>query len=151
MPAVALGVDVVDKSVMIGKRKEEGMWTRIVLEGFMIGALALLAFAIGNFIGDIRTGRTMCFCVLSISQLVHAFNMRTIKSLLDINIFENVYLIGALILGVFLQWLVVEPNFMNSIFGTVPLNGVQWLVVAILSFVPVLVCEIEKRVGGSED
>lgn len=151
LPAVALGVDVVDKSVMIGKRKEEGMWTRIVLEGFMIGALALLAFAIGNFIGDIRTGRTMCFCVLSISQLVHAFNMRTIKSLLDINIFENVYLIGALILGVFLQWLVVEPNFMNSIFGTVPLNGIQWLVVAILSFVPVLVCEIEKRVGGSED
>ena len=40
---------------------------------------------------------------------------------------------------------------MNSIFGTVPLDGVQWLVVAILSFVPVLVCEIEKRVGGSED
>ena len=146
LPAVALGVDNVDKSIMTGRRKDEGMWTRIVLEGFMIGALALLAFATGNFIGDIRTGRTMCFCVLSISQLVHAFNMRTRKSLLNINIFENIYLIGALILGVLLQWLVVVPKFMNSIFGTISLNAIQWIIVALLSFVPVLVCEMEKRV-----
>ena len=109
-------------------------------------SLALLAFATGNFIGDIRTGRTMCFCVLSISQLVHAFNMRTRKSLLNINIFENIYLIGALILGVLLQWLVVVPKFMNSIFGTISLNAIQWIIVALLSFVPVLVCEMEKRV-----
>lgn len=61
------------------------------------------------------------------------------------NIFDNVYLIGALLLGIFLQWLVVEPEFMNSIFGTSPLRMSQWLWVIGLSLVPLAVCEAEKR------
>lgn len=145
LPAVALGVDTVSENIMTGRRKEEGMWTRIVLEGFMIGALALLAFAIGNFMGDIKTGRTMCFCVLSISQLVHAFNMRTRESLFNINVFDNIYLVGALVVGVFLQWFVVVPDFVNGIFGTVSLDLAKWVVVGGLSVVPVVVCEVEKR------
>lgn len=146
LPAVALGVDTVDKNIMEGRRSEEGMWNRIILEGIMIGSLALLAFAIGKVCyGDLTVGRTMSFCTLSISQLVHAFNMRSRRSLLYVNIFDNVYLIGALILGIFLQWLVVEPEFMNSIFGTSALRMSQWLWVMGLSLVPLAVCEAEKR------
>lgn len=146
LPAVALGVDTVDKNIMEGRRSEEGMWNRIILEGIMIGSLALLAFAIGKVCyGDLTVGRTMSFCTLSISQLVHAFNMRSRRSLLYVNIFDNVYLIGALLLGIFLQWLVVEPEFMNSIFGTSPLRMSQWLWVMGLSLVPLAVCEAEKR------
>ncbi len=146
LPAVALGVDTFDKNIMEGRIREEGMWNRIILEGIMIGSLALLAFAIGKVCyGDLTIGRTMSFCTLSISQLVHAFNMRSRRSLLYVNIFDNVYLIGALLLGVFLQWLVVEPEFMNGIFGTSPLRISQWLWVMGLSLVPLAVCEIEKR------
>ena len=146
LPAVALGVDAVDKNIMEGRRGEEGMWSRIILEGIMIGSLSLLAFAIGKVCyGDLTVGRTMSFCTLSISQLVHAFNMRSRRSLLYVNIFENVYLIGALFLGVFLQWVVVEPEFMNGIFGTSPLRMSQWLLVMGLSLVPLAVCEAEKR------
>lgn len=146
LPAVALGVDTVDKNIMEGRRSEEGMWNRIILEGIMIGSLALLAFAIGKVCyGELTIGRTMSFCTLSISQLVHAFNMRSRRSLLYVNIFDNVYLIGALFLGIFLQWLVVEPEFMNSIFGTSPLRMSQWLWVMGLSLVPLAVCEAEKR------
>lgn len=146
LPAVALGVDTVDKNIMEGRRSEEGMWNRIILEGIMIGSLALLAFAIGKVCyGDLTVGRTMSFCTLSISQLVHAFNMRSRRSLLYVNIFDNVYLIGALLLGIFLQWLVVEPEFMNSIFGTSPLRMSQWLWVMGLSLAPLAVCEAEKR------
>lgn len=146
LPAVALGVDTVDKNIMEGRRKEEGMWSRIVLEGIMIGSLALLAFAVGKVCyGELTIGRTMCFCTLSISQLVHAFNMRSQKSLIYVNLFDNVYIIGAFILGVFLQWLVVEPEFMNSVFGTTGLRLSQWIWVMGLCFVPIVVCEIEKR------
>lgn len=146
LPAVALGVDTVDKNIMQGKRIQNDLWSRIGLEGFMIGALALLAFAIGKVcFGSLIIGRTMCFCTLSISQLIHAFNMRSRKSLINVNLFDNVYLIGALFMGIFLQWLVVEPIFMNSIFGTSGLRISQWLIVMGLCFVPVIVCEIEKR------
>ena len=146
LPAVALGVDTVDKNIMQGKRIQNDLWSRIGLEGFMIGALALLAFAIGKVcFGSLTIGRTMCFCTLSISQLIHAFNMRSSKSLINVNLFDNIYLIGALFMGIFLQWLVVEPIFMNSIFGTSGLRISQWLIVMGLCFVPVIVCEIEKR------
>ncbi len=146
LPAVALGVDTVDKNIMSGRREEKNMWLGIILEGFMIGALALVAFALGKVIfGSQDIGRTMCFCVLSISQLVHAFNMKSRESLIKINVFDNIYLVGALFLGIFLQWLVVEPDVMRKIFGTAPLNALQWLAVMGLSVVPVLVCELEKR------
>ena len=146
LPAVALGVDTVDKNIMSGRREEKNMWLGIILEGFMIGALALIAFALGKVVfGSQDIGRTMCFCVLSISQLVHAFNMKSRESLLRINAFDNIYLVGALLLGIFLQWLVVEPDFMRRIFGTAPLSWSQWLTVMGLSVVPILVCELEKR------
>ncbi|MDO4300010.1 MAG: cation-translocating P-type ATPase [Clostridia bacterium] len=146
LPAVALGVDTVDSNIMNGRRSEKGMWNRIVLEGFMIGTLALLAFAIGKVCcGDLIVGRTMCFCTLSISQLVHAFNMRSRESLININLLDNLYLVGALILGILLQWLVVEPELMNGVFGTVGLEFYQWLTVMGLCIVPVAVCELEKR------
>ncbi len=148
LPAVALGIDAVDKNIMEGRSKNEDMWNRIILEGFMIGTLALLAFAVGKVCyGDLTVGRTMCFCTLSISQLVHAFNMRSRKSLIYINLFDNLYLIGALLLGIFLQWLVVEPGIMNSMFGTTGLRLSQWLWIMGLCFVPIIVCEIEKRIG----
>ena len=48
----------------------------------MIGILALTAFGIGHKYfdnGEIHNiSRTMAFAVLSISQLVHAFNMRDV-------------------------------------------------------------------------
>ena len=61
----------------------------------MIGALSLLAFTIGR---DIRChgtgtepliGRTMAFAVLSLSQVAHAFNMRSEHSIFHIGVFKN--------------------------------------------------------------
>lgn len=149
LPAVALGVDIVDKDIMVGSRKEKDLYGRIILEGIMIGALSLLAFAIGKFMfGRLDIARTLCFSTLSISQLIHSFNMRSEKSVFKIHIFKNIYLVGALILGVFLQYLVVAPEYMNGIFGTYSLNLPQWGIVFALSFVPILVCEIEKKFIG---
>ena len=55
-------------------------WARITMEGFMIGLLSIIAFYIGHVIFDHHNGyltaRTMSFATLSISQLVHAFNLR---------------------------------------------------------------------------
>lgn len=150
-PAIALGVDKCDDDIMSGKNKYESFLTKkgifeIALEGAMIGMLALVAFAIGKVIfKDITIGRTMAFCVLSISQLIHAFNMKSEKSLLCVDILDNPYLIGSLMLGVCLQVLVVSTP-LCSIFGTTPLQGGQWLIVMALSIVPIIIVEMEKRI-----
>ena len=84
-----------------------GLGYRIAYEGFMIGILALTAFGIGHKYfdnGEIHNiSRKMAFAVLSISQLVHAFNMRTDKSIFKIHIFGNKYLCIAFIIGVAMQ------------------------------------------------
>lgn len=152
LPAIALGIDPPDKSLMIGKVKKSktgiftrDRWSRIIVEGMMIGCLSLLAYAIGLVIfKQAIIGSTMAFATLSISQLIHAFNMKTEKSIFSINLFNNIYLVGALIIGTTLQVLVISVPFLSNIFKVVPLNYVQWSVVAILCFMPIVLVELEK-------
>ena len=154
LPAIALGLDPAEKDIMERPPKKEaslfsgGMGSRIAVEGMMIGMLALLAFGIGHiyFDGgkDYITGRTMAFAVLSLSQLVHAFNMRTEHSLTQISLGSNPYLVGAFVVGCLLQAGVIMAEPLAKIFKVCPLTWMEWLVVAGLALVPLPVVELEK-------
>ena len=114
----------------------------------MIGMLALLAFGIGHIYFDggkgYITGRTMAFSVLSLSQLVHAFNMRTEHSLTQISLGSNSFLAGAFIAGCILQAGVIMTEPLAAVFRVCPLNMTEWLIVAGLSLIPLPVVEMEK-------
>ncbi len=152
LPAIALGIDPPDTALMNGRVKKsktgiftKDRWARISIEGMMIGSLALLSYAIGTVVfGKEIIGSTMAFATLSISQLVHAFNLKTEKSIFSINLFNNPYLIGSLIIGIFLQVAVIMVPTLSNIFKVVPLNSIQWLVVLVLCIMPVVIVEIEK-------
>ncbi len=155
LPAIALGLDPENKDIMDGRKGgakgglfTKNTWIRICIEGMMIGSLALLAFAIGNIFFDekdgLSVGRTMSFCVLSLSQLVHAFNMRSEHSIFKEGIFANKYLIYALIMGVILQVGVVMVPPLSIIFKVTPLNSFQWAITAILSLMPIFIVEFDK-------
>jgi Ca2+-transporting ATPase len=161
LPAIALGLDPVEKGIMNGRPPtgrtglfHRKLWQRIFLEGAMIGMLSLIAFAIGitNFdSGDsVTTGRTMAFATLSISQLVHAFNMRSQSSIFRIKIFENRYLVGAFFIGLALQISVISIAPIASTFRVTPLTAEAWLIIALLSLLPIIIVEIEKFIlnGG---
>lgn len=155
LPAIALGLDPSDKDIMERKPESskksmfsDGMGVRIALEGCMIGMLALLAFAVGHVYFDEAEqhiiGRTMAFAVLSISQLVHAFNMRTEHSIFTISIFSNIYLVGAFLIGTILQAGVIMVPALSTIFKVKQLEPIQWGIVALLVFIPIIVVELEK-------
>jgi len=156
LPAIALGLDPADESVM--KRKPysanksffaDGLWQRIGLEGCMIGLLSIIAFGLGNTYfsqdGSHVVAMTMAFATLSISQLVHAFNVRSEKSIFATNIFDNIYLIGAFFAGILLQVSVINIPALSQAFRVTPLESQQWLVVFALSLVPILIIELEKK------
>jgi len=125
------------------------MWFDIFLEGSMIGALAILAFSIGmvffDAAGNFTIGRTMAFSVLGISQLFHAFNMRSKASILNRNFFKNKFLVLALMLGIVLQITIVSVPFIASIFKVCALTPLQWFICAILSILPIPIVEAQKR------
>ena len=152
---MALGVDPVDDEVMTKKPQgknaalfsREG-WHRIVVEGCFIGAISILAFTIGRVFFDVSKtpviGRTMAFAVLSLSELIHAFNVKSKKSIFKTDIFSNMKLVYAFIIGVILQVSVISIPAMSVIFKTAHLSLIQWLVVALLSISPVVIVELEK-------
>ena len=89
----------------------------------------------------------MAFAVMSFSQLVHAFNMRSEHSVFRIGLLSNRKMVGAFLICAALQISVLYVPFLNAAFGTVRLTGAQSRIVAWLSLVPLMVCEIEKYIS----
>ena len=154
LPAIALGLEPIDKNIMNKKPKKSnesffagGLWGSIFVEGMMIGILTLFAFAIGNNKYGIEVGRTMAFFTLSALELIHSINVRSDESIFKIGIFSNIYLVGAFIIGIMLQFLVIAIPGLASIFESVPLNLTQWLYVAIISILPFIIIETQKKIN----
>lgn len=151
LPAIALGLEPPQENIMYEKPVRNtqslftgGLWQRIIIEGAMIGMISLIAFALGNVYYNLTAARTMAFATLSISQLVHVFNMRTEKSIFESNIFGNLYIILAFIICFVLQASVIMIKPLSEIFHVCQLTSTQWLIVIILSLVPIFVVETEK-------
>ena len=157
LPAIALGMEPAEENIMerpprknTGSLFGDGLGSRILLEGVMIGVLALLAFGIGHVYFDqengYAVGRTMAFAVLSLSQLVHAFNMRGEGSLGKLPFCSNKWLLMAFVVGVVLQCVVIMMPPLAGIFQVVLLNGEQWLLTAALALAPLPLVELEKAI-----
>ena len=154
LPAIAIGLEPPEKNIMIRKPVDskkgifaDGLWNKIIVEGIMLGMLTLIAFSIGNKYYGLEVGRTMAFVALGVLELVHSFNIKSEESIFKTEIFKNKFLIGSFLLGVFIQTIVVLiPTFAN-IFNLVPLNKIQWLIVGIISILPIPIMELQKKVN----
>lgn len=76
-----------------------GLWERFIVRGSLIGVCTLLSFMSGRYYGmDLATCRTITMCTLVMSQLLHVFECRSERhSIFEINIFSNIYLLGAVL------------------------------------------------------
>ena len=153
-PAIAIGLEPPEKDIMTRKPVDskkgifaDGLWNKIIIEGIMLGMLTLVAFSIGNKYYGLEVGRTMAFVALGVLELVHSFNIKSDESIFKVGIFENKFLIGSFILGVFIQTIVVlVPTFAN-VFDLVSLNITQWLIVGIISILPIPIMELQKKIN----
>ena len=163
LPAISLGMEPAEKDIM--KKKPipqtkglfaDGLAFRIIVEGFMIGSLALAAFVIGYHFYDLllgRTipyvGRTMAFAVLSLSQLFHSFNMRSEHSLSEVGLLGNPRLVASFFICSFLQVAVISFPPLAIVFQVVPLDIRQWAIVLLLSMAPIVIVEFQKKSNKS--
>ena len=151
LPAIALGLEKPEQNIMDRLPRNpkkslfaDGLWWKIFIEGSMLGILTLLAFSIGNKLYGLEVGRTMAFVSLGMLELVHSLNIKNNESIFKSGFFENKYLIGALLLGTFMQTIVVVIPALANIFSLVPLNLTQWLYTALISIAPLIILEAQK-------
>ncbi len=152
LPAIALGLEEPESDIMNKPPRDskksifaDGLFGKILAEGFMIGMLTILAFAIGNRYYGIEVGRTMAFISLGMLELIHCFNISTEKSIFKSNVFKNKYLIGAFLIGVFLQVIIVFVPSIANVFKLTQLNYIQWIITIIISIMPVFIVEFQKK------
>ena len=147
-PALAMGVDPETDDVMgRGPRKltdriiDTHMWQRIIGVGLVMGLLTLLIYDLtlpGGLVGGLEglatpdsqfaVARTTVFTALVFMQLFNALNSRSDTGSAFTHMFSNAWLWGSVALVAVLQVLVVEVPFLQSAFGTAPLDWIHWAV-----------------------
>ena len=154
LPAIALGMEAVESDVMDRKPKPKdegifahGLGVQVVLQGLMFALLTLIGFVVGeNVTGSPDGGQTMAFMILSLSQIVQAFNMRSDRSLFKTGFFTNRRLNLACLLSVVLVALVLFTP-VSIAFGLITLSPQLYLIGLGLSLVPFVVMELSKAFG----
>ena len=153
-PAIALGLEPAEKGIMQRKPRDakkglfaDGLWSKIILEGIMIGMLTLFAFCLGNNLYGIKVGRTMAFVSLGLLELIHCFNIKSEQSIFKTGIFDNKYLIGSFILGTLIQVIVVVVPFFANVFDLVTLDKMQWIYTIGISILPIPIMELQMKLN----
>ena len=161
LPALALGVENAEEGIMAQPPRDAsaslfagGFAFRLAWQGVMVGALTLAAWFLGWAVlpqGGPGAANTMAFATLTLSQLFHAFDVRSEKaSLFHIGLWSNPSMNKAFLIGLAMQLAVLCLPPLQLVFGTVVLTLPQWGTVLGLALTPVAVCEIVKAVGRSK-
>ena len=153
-PALALGVDKTKEDVMNNppRNPKESIFIKsdkiqLIINGVLIGGITLFAFKLGErlYADSLIHAQTMAFVVLSVSQLFLSLSLRSnTKSAFSLGIFSNKYLVYSILLGIFLQVIIISISFIANIFKVTPLLLYDWIVVILVSLIPFAINEILK-------
>jgi Ca2+-transporting ATPase len=154
LPALALGVDPADPEVMnrAPRDKEESILTsqrqlQILWHGaVMTAAVLVLGYVVAPALGaGPGESRTMLFCALVLTQLLHAFDFRSeTRTVFSPRSLHNRWLVLGLLGSMTLQVLVVYLPGAERIFHTVPLSGSEWVAVVLTALSAIAVMDVAK-------
>ena len=161
LPALALGVENAEEGIMERPPRDAsaslfagGFAFRLAWQGVMVGVLTLVAWLLGWAVlpeGGPGAANTMAFATLTLSQLFHAFDVRSeTASLFHIGLWSNPAMNKAFLVGLAMQLAVLCLPPLQMVFGTVALTLPQWGTVLGLALAPVAVCEAVKAVGRNK-
>ncbi|MGU8606376.1 calcium-transporting P-type ATPase, PMR1-type [Clostridium perfringens] len=153
-PALALVVDKTKEDVMNNppRNPKESIFVKsdkiqLIINGVLIGGITLFAFKLGErlYPDSLIHAQTMAFVVLSVSQLFLSLSLRSnTKSAFSLGLFSNKYLVYSILLGIFLQVIIISISFIANIFKVTPLLLYDWIVVILVSLIPFVINEILK-------
>jgi len=159
LPAISLGLEPHSKEVMKEKPRpmNESILTKpfifnILTDGFVIAVASAICFLVGlgGFDGkNAATASTMAFASICLSRLIHGINCKSDRPVLfSKKLFNNMFVLGALVIGLILLSAVLFIPPVAEIFKVSSLNLTQILTIAGTSLGSLVVIQIIKAIKG---
>ena len=156
LPAIALGLEPHSKKVMDEKPTPmnesiltKDFLTKIGTEGLCIGITTMIGFMIGltGEGGNAVLASTMAFGTLCTARLVHGFNCKSdYPVIFSKRFWNNIYLIGAFLLGLVLITCVMTIPALDEVFKVQTLTFTQLLIVYGLALVNLPIIQLMKKI-----
>ncbi len=151
-PAVALGMEPAERGIMQRKPRSsdahifsDGMGVNLLWQGAAIAVLTLISYVIGAQTSP-AAGTTMAFLTLSVCEMLHAWNMRSLRDSVFNMEHRNPMLLGSVLLSFVLTAAVLLIPALRGIFSLEALSGMQYLWGILLAAAIVPIVEIVKAI-----
>ena len=180
-PALALGMEKPEADVMNRKPRDskegifaDGLGVAVFYQGLLVTLITLASYLIGRYVlvasdphaaglaGDAlaaygtKVGTSMAFLTLSLCEICHAFNMRSLHGSIFKMKSQNVWLWGAGALSLLLTTVVIEVPFLANAFDLAQLDlpeyaiafGLAILIIPIVEVVKIFHRMVDKKKNG---
>lgn len=159
LPGFALGREPAEKGIMDEKPIPHdegifarGLWQKIALNASIFTIVTLIGFYVGAFVNEvshwiapsIEVGQTVAFLVLAYSSILHVFNVRSSKSIFQVNLLTNKSLAQMALLAISITTVIALVPITQELFNLVPIGLTHWMIAIVLSFVPIIINELIK-------
>lgn len=167
-PALALGMEKPEADIMKRKPRDSkegifagGLGFAVAYQGFLVTLITLASFALGYYwLADAhhaaaiaagkysaaQLGTSMAFLTLSMAEIFHAFNMRSLHGSIFTMKTQNKWLWGAGVLSLILTTVVIEVPFLANAFELASLDWMEYGVAMLLAISVIPVVEIVKLI-----
>ena len=165
-PALALGMEKPESNIMKRKPRDSkegifagGLGFAVAYQGALVTLITMASYLIGRFwLSELHhadaiaqgtysaemLGTSMAFLTLSLCEICHAFNMRSLHGSIFRIKYQNVWLWGAAILSLILTTLVVEVDFLAKAFQLAHLDLMEYLIAFGLAVLIIPIVELIK-------
>ena len=180
-PALALGMEKPEADVMNRKPRDskegifaDGLGVAVFYQGLLVTLITLASYLIGRYVlvasdphaaglaGEAlaaygaKVGTSMAFLILSLCEICHAFNMRSLHGSIFKMKSQNVWLWGAGALSLLLTTVVIEVPFLANAFDLAQLDlpeyaiafGLAILIIPIVEVVKIFHRMVDKKKNG---
>lgn len=157
-PALALGMEEGEADIMRRNPRDAkegifagGLGVHVVLQGLAVTLLTVAAYLIGHYMEsgvweftDSADGMTMAFLTLSMAEIFHSFNMRSLKKSVFTIKKQNLFLWGAMILSFLCTTAVIYIPFLRNAFGFEHISFAEYITALLIALIIIPLVELVK-------
>lgn len=161
-PALALGMEGSESDVMKRppRNSKEGIFagglgTAVIYQGVIVTIITLISYFLGrNYLSQAYVGiapeaigTSMAFLTLSMAEIFHSFNMRSLRGSIFQMKTQNLWLGAAGAFSFILTTLVIEIDFLANAFSLVNLHFEEYIISFLLAICIIPIVEIVKFIS----